>query len=72
MSLQTATSERYDKAMNLLEFMKDQESIHRISVSEAFGRLNAYCDSTGDPLVSGSAGSNPYLVKAKKKKCIIF
>ena len=73
MSLQTASSEKYEKAIRLLEFMKEQEAIERVSVSAAFSRLSNYCESTPDPLTSVEQEGNPYLEKAKaKKKCVCF
>lgn len=73
MSLQTSASDKYEKAVRLLEFMKEQEMIERISVSEAFARITRYCESTPDPLTSMEQEGNPYLEKEKsKKKCVCF
>jgi hypothetical protein len=73
MSLQTATSEKYEKAARLLEFMKKQESIERISLSHAFELLVKFCEITPDPLTSIESDGNPYLEMARtKKRCICF
>lgn len=73
MSLQTPATEKYEKTVKLLEFMREQEKLNRISVSEAFGLLKDFADNTNDPLTKTDLEGNPYARKApNKKKCICF